>query len=96
MNDPTSNGHQPGEDLSTRRCAVDRLIVSHEDVWVLIGRQDDDPVEQLLGEHGVMSEAPLRICRAVLGNGGLIIGEADPEQDRLLSDLLRKEDCGNS
>lgn len=96
MSDPHQNGRPFDEPASRRRCAVDGLVVSHEDVWVLMGRQDDDPVDILLGEHGTMADAPLRICRAVLSDGRLVIGEADDEQDQLLSDLLRREDCGDS
>lgn len=95
MDDWTSRGH--GSELgSGRRCAVDGLVVNHEDVWVLLGREDGDPIDTLLGEQGEMSDAPLRICRAVLGDGHLVIGEADPDQDELLTDLLRREDCGNA
>lgn len=94
MNHPIQLDPCGPEQNTGRRCAVDGLVM--RDVWVLLGREQDDPVDVLLGEQGTMSDVPLLLCREVLADGRLLIGKASADQDELLSDLLRREDCGAS
>ena len=96
MTDPQFRGESEGRSPRTRRVALDGLVVNRREVWVLVGREDDDPVDLLLGIDGESSGCPLRVCREVLDDGRLLIGDPDPDQDQLLSELLRREDCGNS
>lgn len=73
---------------SARRRAVDGLIVGGREVWVVVATSRDD-VEALLRDSD--DEAPLRLCRAVLEGGVLVLGAADPERDPLVSDLMRDD-----
>ena len=77
------------------RQAVDGLLVNRAEVWVLVARQDDDPFDLLLGAGGE-SDAPLKVCRGVVDGGSLMIGDADPDQDHFLSDLLHTDSCGHA
>jgi hypothetical protein len=79
-----------------RRSAVDGLMAGRNEVWVMVARPGDDPVDLLWSGCGDDAEAGPMICRAVLDGGVLLLGSADPEDDPLLSDLLRGEDCGSA
>lgn len=68
--------------------AVDGLIVGGREVWVVVAREDEDPVQWLRAD-GDAGASPLRVCRGILEGGVLLLGDADPERDPLLSDLLR-------
>ncbi len=77
-----------------KRRVVDGLVLDRQEVWVLLGSLDEDPVEWLLGDLEIDSDVPFRICRAVLDDGMLLIDDADPDHDQLLSQLLRRQDGG--
>ena len=66
-----------------------------EDFWVLIADEDDETLGMLLGDCGE-DATPLMYCRAVLDDDVLVIGEADPGQDHLLSELMQSDDVGQA
>ena len=83
-------------DRRPRRQAVDGLVVNSQEVWVLVAAEGEDAVGLLLGEDHDPSEPPLRLCRGILDDGSILIGEADLQQDQLLSDMLRGDEHGNA
>ena len=75
-----------------RRCAVDGLIVGGSEVWVVVASSREDVADLLRAESCLPGEPPLRLCRAVLEGGVLLLGAADPDRDPLVSDLMRRDD----
>lgn len=78
--------------VARRRCAVDGLIVGGREVWVVVASSREDVAELLREESCAPGEPPLRLCRAVLEGGVLLLGAADPDRDPLVSDLMRRDD----
>ena len=72
---------------SSRPTAVDGLVVGGREVWVLVAGPDEDPADLLWSDD--LGCDSLKICKAVLDDDTLVLGDADPEQDPLLSDILR-------
>lgn len=77
---------------SRRCCAVDGLIVGGSEVWVVVASSREDVADLLCAEADLPGEPPLRLCRAVLEGGVLLLGATDPEKDPLISDLMRRDD----
>jgi hypothetical protein len=77
----------------SRPRAVDAVVVGGNEVWVLVARPGEDPADLLWSCDG---DDRLRICKAVLEGGVLVMGDADPDRDPLLSEILRGEDRGAS
>jgi len=71
---------------SSVRGVVDALVVNDRDLWVVVARHGERIDEWLHGAGGE-EVAPLRVCRTFLGNGRIVLDEADPEHDRLLSEI---------
>jgi hypothetical protein len=90
-NDPTS---QIRGRRRARRGAVDGLIVGGREVWLVVAASKDDVARLLRDERGAPEEPPLRLCRAVLDDGVLVLGGADPSRDPLVSDLMRRDEGG--
>jgi len=88
----TGTGHYEARSI---RQAVDGLLVNRAEVWVVVARRDDDPFELLLGAGGE-SDPPLKVCRGVIDGDTLVIGDADPDQDHFLSDLMETDTCGHA
>ncbi len=71
---------------------VDALLIGKQDVWSVVGRLEEDDSDLFTDGGDPQSTVPLRLCRAVL-DGAVVLGDADPEQDLLLSELLLWECC---
>ena len=93
MRDRVSNRATVRGGRRNTRHAVDALIVNRDDVWILVGHDADDTVDLL---RGGQTDGRLRICRAILDGDLLVIGDADPERDHLLSELLCGKRCGHA
>jgi len=65
-----------------QRHVLDALVVDGHEAWGLLARDVED-LADLLDLEG--DPAPLRVCRAVRGDGTLVLGTADPRRDPLLS-----------
>lgn len=63
---------------------LDGLLVDERDVWVVIGDHDEVLSLLLEDEHA----DPLTLCRGIVGDDLLLIGEADPLRDRLISNIF--------
>lgn len=85
-----------GETSCSRHAAVDGLLAGRSEVWVMVARPGEDPAGLLWSDDDQGGEAGTRVCRAVLEDGVLVMGDADPDEDPLLSDLLRGEDRGTA
>ena len=68
------------------RGVVDALVMNERDLWVVVARQGESIDEWLHGSGG-KEVAPLRVCRTLLENGEIVLDNADPDRDQLLSDL---------
>jgi hypothetical protein len=79
----------------SRRKKTDDPAHDREDFWVLIADEDDETLGMLLGDCGE-DATPLMYCRAVLDDDVLVIGEADPGRDHLLSELMQSDDVGQA
>lgn len=77
---------------------MDDLQRENDPVWVVVTRDDADlDVDRPpFSEDDCESLAPMRVCRAVLGDGSVVIGTADPEQDEVMSELLLVDHCGEA
>jgi hypothetical protein len=75
---------------------VDDLETGNPSVWVVVTRGTDGADRPYLREQDCESLAPLRVCRAVRDDGTLLIGDADPEHDAMMSELLLVDDCGEA
>lgn len=73
----------------TRPSAVDGLIIGGREVWVLVAGPGDDVASWLRPAPDSERGSGLRVCRGVLEDGTVVLGDADPERDPLLSDLIR-------
>ena len=78
-----------------RRRAIDGLVVGGREVWVLVAPEGEGEADALI-DMVRDDPDPLRLCRAVLAGGVLVLGMARPECDPLLSDLLRGSDEGGA
>lgn len=79
-----------------RHAAVDGLLAGRSEVWVMVARPGEDPADLLWSGEDREGESTVRVCRAVLDDGTLVLATADPEEDPLLSDLMRGEDRGTA
>jgi hypothetical protein len=80
----SSKSHPASRRVEARR-GVDGLIVGSREVWLVVAHGAEDLEDLLTAEP---DEAPLRLCRAVLDDDELVLGDADPERDAFLSDIL--------
>jgi hypothetical protein len=66
------------------RPVVDGLLLEGGELWVVIAHSEQD----LLGWFEPGSETPpVRMCRALLEDGTVVLGTTDPERDSLLSQM---------
>lgn len=79
-----------------RHSAVDALMAGRNEVWVMVARPGEDPTDLLWSGNAYADNLVPRVCRAVLDGGVLVLADADPEDDPLLSELLRGEDSGTA
>jgi hypothetical protein len=65
------------------------LIAGEQDFWVVLAGADD-PVDPTDGTESAEASAcpPTRMCRAVLNDGRLAMGDVDPVREQLLSEIL--------
>jgi hypothetical protein len=65
------------------------LIAGDEDFWVLLAGSGE-PLESraAIREDEPAAASPMRMCRAVLADGRLAIGEVDPSREELLAEIL--------
>ena len=89
-----SERHRDGRPR-TRRQKPGDPTTDRDDFWVLIADEDDETLGMLLGSCGE-AETPLMYCRAILDDDILLIGQADPGQDNLLSELMQSDDVGQA
>ena len=75
-----------------QRAVVDALLIGRKDVWGVVGRLEEDDSDLFTDGGDPRAAAPLRLCRAVLDDA-VVLGDADPEQDLLLSELMLWECC---
>lgn len=80
---------KPSRARRIRPSAVDGLIIGGREIWVLVAGPGDDVAALLRCEPGPDGGSNLRVCRGVLDDGVVVLGDADPERDPLLSDLIR-------
>ena len=78
----------------TQRRTFDGLLVSEQEVWVVVGDEDDATVLDWLREAD--TAGPLMVCRGFSDEGHVRIGAADPGQDRWLSDFFSGTDRGRA
>lgn len=81
-----------GDRRPRRRGAVDGLIVGGRDVWVVVATSREDVADLLREGPSEPGDAPLRVCRAILEGGLLVLGASEPGRDPLVSDLMRTDD----
>jgi len=74
-----------------RRRAIDGLVVGGREVWVLVAPEGEGEADALI-DMVREDPDPLRLCRAVLAGGVLVLGTSQPDRDPLLSDLLRGDE----
>jgi hypothetical protein len=77
---------QPVHPASAGLRPVDGLLIGGREVWVVLARYGDEAASLLRAPQGP-ELTPLRLCRAVLADGRLVMGGADPGTDPLLSEL---------
>jgi hypothetical protein len=77
-------------DVRPVRSAVDGLLVGQRDVWVLISRADEDPVGMLFEDEEPDEEIPFVVCRGIRDDGTVLLGRPDPDQDALISQIMRR------
>jgi hypothetical protein len=75
-----------------RRGAIDGLVIGGRDVWILVARPEDDVASMLQPGLDENRSTDLRVCRGVLEGGIVVLGDADPDRDPFLSDLIRMKD----
>ena len=71
------------------RGPVDGLIAGGKEVWVLVASPEDNVASLLRPGPLPEQSATVRVARAVLDGGIVLIGSADPSTDPLLSDLMK-------
>ena len=71
---------------SRERGVVDALVMNDRDLWLVVARHGEQ-VEEWMHGTGGEEVAPLRVCRKLLANGEIVIGESDPDRDLLLSEM---------
>ena len=76
------------ESRGGRRRVVDVLLVGNEEAWSVIARPGEDNSDLFTDGGDPGRTAPLLLCRWVGPNGEIILGEAEPGHDLLLSELL--------
>ena len=72
------------------RGIVDGLVVGNRDVWVVVAPRGEDMADWLDGGDEIEGDAPLMVCRAVSEAGTVLLDDADPLRDRLLSQFGEK------
>jgi len=69
---------RPLRSPSTRR-VWDGLVHGMPDCWVVVARDEDDFADWANSEALAVEEAPLRICRAIVGDDLLVLAETDDD-----------------
>ncbi len=64
----------------TRR-VWDGWVKGLPDCWVVVPRDDADLIDWLESELAAVAEAPLRICRAIVDDGLLVLSDSDVDAD---------------
>ena len=80
-----SSGSEP---RVNRRRVVDVLLVGDEEHWSVIARPGDDHSDLFTDGGDPERTVPLLLCRSVGPDGDIVLGEAEPGHDLLLSELL--------
>jgi len=56
-------------------------VHGHPDCWVVVPRDEQDLLEWDHWEDVALEAAPLRICRAILDDGVLVLEDSVPEEE---------------
>ena len=72
------------------RGIVDGLVIGNRDVWVVVAPRGEDMADWLDGGDEIDGGGPLMVCRAVSEAGTVLLDDADPLRDRLLSQFGEK------
>ena len=73
------------------RRLVDVLLIGPKESWSVVARRGDDASDLLTDGGDPERSAPLRVCRRV-ANGCVLLGDAQPGNDLLLSEWLTWSD----
>lgn len=65
-----------------------------EQMWVVVGGSGEDLDRLLIEGTDDAPEGELRLCRAVLDNGVVVLGQMDPEIDDSIDELWQGDDGG--
>jgi hypothetical protein len=60
------------------------FVVADHEFWAVVG-QGDEELRELLEFESRAGSGPLRLCRAVLEGGVIVLGDARPSEDRWLA-----------
>jgi hypothetical protein len=71
--------------LKAERLVWDGFVRGRPDCWVVVARDAWELAEWGRYEALALEAAPLRICRAILGDGVLLLEKPDLEDDELFS-----------
>lgn len=71
---------------STSRRVWDGFVQGNPDCWVVVPHDDEDLLDWFRAEGLALESAPLRICRAILGDGVLVLEDSDVDDCAFLAD----------
>ena len=71
-----------------QRRLVDVLLVGQNESWSVVARRGDDASDLFTDGGDPERSAPLRVCRGIADDGRLLLGDAQPGNDLLLSEWL--------
>lgn len=82
--------HSAGEHPARpRHRGLDGLVVGGGEVWLMVARDEEELCDLLwAGADDDEGFRGLRLCREVLPDGTVVLDQADPGRDPLLSELL--------
>lgn len=83
---------EPGREIASRgmrsRRVWDGLVRGNHEYWVVVAREGEDMAEWLRPDEKGLESTPLRVCRAILDDDVLVLGEDDFDYELPYDDYL--------
>ena len=75
-------------EVGTPRRVLDGLVRGIPDCWVMVPRDEYELIEWFRSEEVALESAPMRVCRAILDDGLLVLEELQVDEYEAIPELF--------